>query len=121
MFDKADFVVIAKAVSTKDTDERSSLQNLTPAVAVIGVVTEFETRLVLKGSATVTSFQLHHYRLESAEGELWANGPSLIHLSGQNERFLLFLVKERDGRYAPVGGQTDPDGLSVLELGGSAR
>ena len=37
-----------------------------------------------------------------------------IHYVG-HETFLMFLVKETDGRYAPVTGQTDP-GLSVLSL-----
>jgi hypothetical protein len=121
MFDNADLVVIARAVSSKDTDERTVLPDLNPPVKVIGVVTEFETRLVLKGLLHVATFQLHHYRIQSEEDRMIANGPDLLRLSGHNERFLLFLVKERDGKYAPVGGQTDPAGLSVLELGGSAR
>jgi hypothetical protein len=30
--------------------------------------------------------------------------------------YLLFLVRERDGRYAPTGGQTDPGHKAVLKV-----
>src|SRR5438105_3197359 len=59
MFDKADLVVIARAISARDTPERQTILG----VPVIGVNTEFEARLVLKGDATVRKFVLHHYRL----------------------------------------------------------
>jgi hypothetical protein len=111
MFDKADLVVIAKVVSTKDTDERSTLLDLN----VVGVVTEFKSHLILKGPKGVTTFQLHHYRLESENDENVVNGPDLIRIV-EHRAFLLFLTREHDGRYAPVTGQTDPGGLSVLEL-----
>jgi hypothetical protein len=121
MFDKADLVVVAEVLSTKDTDERSVLRDLKPPVNVIGIVTEFKSSLILKGSQNVKTFHLHHYRLQSAGDELLTNGPDLVELSGQHQVFLLFLVKERDGRFAPVTGQTDPASFSVLELKGAAR
>jgi hypothetical protein len=117
MFDKADFVVIARVVATKDTDERSALGPFN----VIGVATEFRPHLILKGDKSLTAFQLHHYRLASeAQNEAIANGPNLIRLSWEHAPFLLFLIKEPDGRYAPVTGQEDPAIYSVLELRGSA-
>lgn len=121
MFDKADLVVVAEVVSSKDTEERSTLQDLEPHVDVIGLVTEFKRRLILKGSQSVKTFQLHHYRFQLEDEKLAANSPNLVEFSGQQHQvFLLFLVKERDGRYAPVTGQTDPALFSVLELQGAA-
>ena len=34
------------------------------------------------------------------------------------KRFLLFLVREADGRFAPVSGQKDPGEISVQEISG---
>jgi hypothetical protein len=116
MFDKAELVVIARVAQSKDTPERSRLLDL----EVVGVTTEFTTRLTLKGDPSVKKFDLHHYRLASDRDENVANGPNLVFFRFPHPPFLLFLVKEKDGRYAPVGGQTDPAGLSVLELGGGA-
>lgn len=132
MFEKADLVVIAAWISTKDTDERSTLQDVEPAVKVIGVTTEFETRLVLKGTKDIKKFQLHHYRFQNEEDARWANHPSLVIIHGlMHDKdgfeyagggiFLLFLTKEPDGRYAPVTGQTDPAAFSVLKLLGGAQ
>ncbi len=125
IFEQADLVVIATFVSTKDTDERTALQDLSHPVKVIGVTTEFKTELVLKGPKEITNFQLHHYRFEDAGDALWVNAPQLIrlptppqngvHYAG-HETFLMFLVREKDGRYAPVTGQTDPVTYSVREL-----
>ena len=120
MFDAADLVVIARPTSTKDTDERSKVLDDIP---VVGVFTEFETRLVLKGPKETTAFTLHHYRLESTDDLNIVNGPWLIDIQIQPHRiftFLLFLRRERDGVYAPVTDQTDPAGTSVIELPGGA-
>jgi hypothetical protein len=117
MFDKADVVIIATFVSSKDTSEHTMLRDMTPPSKVIGVVSDFETRLTLKGAKNLKGFQLHHYRLDDVE---YSNGPSLIDIKlGRKPTFVLFLIKEKDGRYAPVTGQTDPAALSVLELEGS--
>jgi hypothetical protein len=119
MFAKADFVVIARFVSTEDTNERTVLkENLAEPVDVIGVVSQFDTCLILKGPKDVAKFQLHHYRLN---GPPVSNGPALVRVNpGRQPAFLLFLVKESGGRYAPVTGQTDPAAFSVLELNGAA-
>jgi len=117
MFDKADLVVIARVVVSKDTDERSMLGPF----HVIGVSTEYKTHLTLKGDKSVATFRLHHYRLASeSEKETIANGPNLIRFSFEHSAFLLFLIREPDGSYAPITGQEDPAIYSVLELRGSA-
>ena len=121
MFDKSDLVVIAYGLSTKDTDERTTLNDLEPHVSVIGVVSDFKTSLVLKGPRDTRTFQLHHYRFASAHDQLAANSPDLVRLSEAHLPFLMFLVKEPGGRYAPVAGQTDPALHSVIELKGAAE
>jgi len=122
MFNKADLVVIAAIASSKDTDERTILPNYSPPLKVVGVVSEFESRLVLKGDKKIAGFQLHYYRYQFAQDEdAVANTPELVRIKpGQKAIFLLFLIKESDGRYAPVTGQTDPSLFSVLELKGGA-
>jgi hypothetical protein len=121
MFDNADLVVIATVLSTKDTGERTTLPDYDPSLVVIGVTTEFKSLVVLKGAKGITKFQLHHYRYRSANDEFAvANTPNLVRV-GAGKDFFLFLVKESDGRYAPVTGQTDPAGLSVLDLKGAAN
>ena len=117
MFDKADLVVIATAVETKDTNEHLKLLN---SVNVVGVETQFKTRLIIKGPKNLKQFVLHHYR--EPNGEFVENGPALIHIpGGQHPDFVLFLLRETDGRYAPITGQTDPLLFSVLELKGAVQ
>jgi hypothetical protein len=120
MFDHADLVVIARPTATKDTSEHTKLLTTLP---VIGVHSEFETQVVLKGSRGLTSFTLHHYRWESVEEEEHtANGPSLISIKiqpGRLHTFLLFLRRQKDGNYVPVTDQVDPD-VSVIELNSGA-
>jgi hypothetical protein len=118
MFDKADLVVIASVVSTKDTKERTTLLN---DVNVVGVFTEFKSLLILKGPKTVPTFQLRHYRLQSENDEKIVNGPDLVRIGPHHPVFLLFLTKDRDGRYSPLTGQTDPATFSVLRLNGAAE
>jgi hypothetical protein len=115
MFDKADLVVIGRCLSTTVTGERTTLSDINPAMTVAGVITQFETRLVLKGDKKLRTFALHHYRLEHEETMI--NGPQLIDFQGKEKFvFLLFLVREADGKYAPVTGQTDPSLFSITEL-----
>ena len=85
-------------------------------IKVVGVLSQFETKLVLKGDKAMTAFQLHHYQLESSDDWRIANGPALITFKGPHPEFLLFLTKESNNTYKPVSGQTDPAGVSVLEL-----
>ena len=50
MFDRSDVVVIAYKLSTKDTDERTTLNDLEPHVSVIGVV----SREICRSSFSIT-------------------------------------------------------------------
>ena len=116
LFAKSDFVVVAMpAAATHDTAEHSTLRDIQPNEPVVGVVTEFRTLLVLKGSPK-DRFVLHHYRLEDPTPAI--NGPELVAFDPAKDHrpYLLFLVREPDGRFAPTGGQTDPAFLSVQQL-----
>jgi hypothetical protein len=116
VWEKSDLVVIAKVVSTTDTGERTELGNLRPPLKAIGVESEFETQLVLKGSTSVKNFKLHHYRTD----EEFANGPSFVEIpSDKHPSYLLFLIKEKDGKYAATNGQVDPGICSVFRLRGA--
>jgi hypothetical protein len=127
MLEKADLVVVAEWVSTKDTEERTVLPRIEPAIRVIGVNTEFEVGIVLKGSRDIKNLTLHHYKLEFKEDSFRAEAPQLVDIQvpefrdGRDYpgggRFLLFLKHEPDGRYVPITGQTDPAVFSVLQLG----
>ncbi len=121
LYDQADLVVIAKPVSTQETAEKSTLPNIAPAVRVIGLSTEFDISLLMKGDKSVKKAVLHHYRLADPK-QLMMNGPNLACFDPkQPTRFLLFLHREADGRYSPVSGQTDPTLFSVLKLEGVAE
>jgi hypothetical protein len=51
---------------------------------------------------------LRHYR--EASSQLSINGPGLVAFDPTaGTQYLMFLVREKDGRYAAVSGQTDPD------------
>ncbi len=113
MFEKADLVVIASVVSTKDTSERGTLLNNIP---VVGVVTEFEISLILKGKQSAPTISLRHYRLQSDDDLMIVNGPRLIRLAKAQPTWLLFLTREPSGTYSPVTGQTDPAGISIIQL-----
>ena len=126
LFAKSDFVVIARPTGkTRDTRERATLSNnispistdtISPSIAAIRVVTDFECLFVIKG-AKRKRFTLHHYR-EGPSGERTiVNGPTFMtfDLKETTQTFLMFLVRERDGRFAPVVGQLDPD-LSIQQL-----
>jgi hypothetical protein len=116
LFDKADLVVIARRVASKPIEEHIFLLE---SIKVRGVMTDFQSLLVLKGPKDIATFKLHHYQFESKEEEeATANGPTLIRFQSEHSTCLLFLVKEGPLTYVPVGGQVDPGTVSVLELQG---
>lgn len=119
MLAKSDLVVIADPISkTTDTKEQAFLPGIwlqekdgkQSKIESIGVETVFAVSAVLKGDKTVKQFTLHHYREAQYGNE--SNGPSLVRFdpsdTSRRSSYLLFLVRERDGRFAPIGGQTDP-------------
>lgn len=120
LIDRSDLVVIATPMAkTADTEERAFLPNIVRQdnngkqieVESIGVETAFKIAAVLKGDAAVKQFILHHYR-EANPPDIQLNGPSLVFFDPSDlstrHSYLLFLVREADGRFAPTGGQTDP-------------
>ena len=122
MHEQADLVVIAKPISTTGTSERAVLPNISPDVHVVGVQTEFNVRVVLKGETATKKIVLHHYRLASVENGRVRGAPHLVSFDGeQRQCCLLFLKKETDGRYAPLTGQTDPGDDSVISLASDAN
>jgi hypothetical protein len=126
LLDRSDLVVIASpATRTKDTGEESIFPNTrinysdgktTPATCN-GVETSFTVSAVLKGDPSLRSFTLRHCR---AGNPNVANGPVLVFFDPADRQasgsYLLFLVRESDGRYAPAGGQTDPGINAISKL-----
>jgi hypothetical protein len=129
---EADVVVLAKAVSSKDSGE--VFKDRAWSVDFAGVDTAFQVEAVLKGEVRGGRLTLLHYRLPA--GHTVINGPLLVTFptKGVNiksrrvkaylppPRYLLFLKRRGDGRYEAVSGQIDP-ALAVRELHepGSAR
>lgn len=125
LFDKSDLVVIATPTATEDTKEQIDLpdikqitpDNKTIGVPAIGVETKFRIAGVLKGDKRLKQFTLHHYRAKELS-RLSINGPNLLFFHpAEKGEFLVFLVREADGRYVPTSGQTDPALYSVRGLG----
>jgi len=130
LFEKSDFIAIAVPVTkTTDTQERTFYSNLarvnpdgsqTPAPA-IGVETAFDVLRVLKGNFDIKHFVLHHYR-DAPSPELSFGGAMTVSFDPtdpkQPREFLMFLIREKDGRYAPYGDQTDPNGRSIVSMNG---
>ena len=104
LYDQSDLVVVAKPVSTQETAEKATLPDIAPDVHAVGLATEFDISVVMKGDKSVKKATLHHYRLADPK-QLMMNGPSLASFDPkQHTRFLLFLHREPDGRYSPVSG-----------------
>lgn len=127
MLEKSDVVVIATPKSkTTDTEERAFLPNIwqqdkdgkLSKIKSIGVETVFAVSAVLKGDATIKQFTLHHYR--AAQISAKPDGPYLVSFDpsemSKRSSYLLFLVREPDGRFAPIGGQTDPGAKAISRL-----
>lgn len=125
LLDRSDLVVIAvPRTKTTDTKEWAFLPNMSRQdkdglhhkIKSVGVETAFAVSAVLKGDKTVKIFALHHYR-ETQAPAVEVNGPLLVSFDpAKRSTYLLFLVRERDGRFAPTGGQTDPGFESITRL-----
>jgi hypothetical protein len=111
MFEKADVVAIARPLSTSDTKERTIQSG---DFHVIGVNTQFEIDLVVKGRKEIKNLVVHHYRHEEHKVAI-LNAPQVVVFNASpRDMYLMFLVKESDGRYAPVSGQSDPSRAFVI-------
>lgn len=115
---KADIIVVARPVSTTDTAERTILSNIAPDVHVVGLSSVFKVVFVLKGDTNLTKLVVHHYRLKNTD-ERMGNAPDLASFEpNESTRYLQFLQREPDGRYAPFD-QVDPAETSILKLNGA--
>jgi ankyrin repeat protein len=115
---RADIIVVATPVSTKDTAEQIDLPHTSPAIHVVGLSSEFEVSLVLKGDNSLKKLVVHHYRLANP-GQRGPNGPVFASFDPKEAtRYLLFLQREPDGRYA-LFDQVDPALTSILKLNGT--
>ena len=122
MLDKSDLVVVAEPTDTKQTAETAILPGISPEVHVVGTETTFEVSATLKGDKETKTLRLHHYRFADPSDSTARGRPELATFDPKaKQHFLLFLVRESDGRYAPATGQTDPADFSVLELKGVAQ
>ena len=118
MSDKADLVVIAKPLESKDTSERLLIRGYINAV---GVETDLEIRAVFKGDSKLRKVVLHYYRLPSDHPTM-IGGPSFVYFEDKKpDLFLLFLERNADGRYSPVFGQETAMGSAVVQLLGYAE
>ena len=128
MLAKSDLVVIADPISkTTDTKEEAFFPGILlqekdgkqSRINSIGVETVFAVSAVLKGDTSLKRFTLHHYRegrsADKSNGKVLIeelNGPNLVRFDpsdvSKRSSYLLFLVRELDGRFAPIGGQSDP-------------
>jgi len=126
MLAKSDLVVIANPKGkTTDTREHAFFPGISrqdkdgkqSKVEAMGVETIFVVSAVLKGATTIKKFTLHHYR-EADTSHVSVNGPMLVFFdpSKNLNSYLLFLVREPDGRFAPTGGQTDPGSKAISPL-----
>lgn len=129
LLNKSDLVVIGQPVTkTADTSEKTyfvHIRNGNDKIQAIGVETTFKVSLIIKGEVPSGSFILHHYRVANPQalGNVGV-GPMTASFDPSDPRrrdVLFFLVKEEDGRYAPYGGQTDPNGNTVFQLDGVPR
>jgi hypothetical protein len=120
---EADLIVIATPNSVRDTSERTmvpnigelSTNNVYSPIPAIGVETGFEVLSALKGEARTNTFVFHHLRQVVSRPSRGAAGLVAFDPK-EKKRFLMFLKRESDGRYASLTGQTDPDG-GVKDLG----
>jgi len=111
LLDKSELAVIATPTTAHDTKERGGMPGF-EAQPIIGVETTFAVVAILKGDPTTKQVILHHYRANRVQT---INAPTFLSFDTKNRHnFRLYIVREADGRYAPVTGQIDP-GLSVRE------
>ena len=107
LLEKSDLVVIANPTAVIDTKEEIDLPGYS-AMRATGVETHFQISAVFKGEKNLKDFTMHHYRASKPDIG-YPNGPNLVSFDPtQKHSYIIFLIREADGRYAPTCGQTDP-------------
>ncbi len=106
---KADVVVIARRMETRDTGVRTFHVQL-PSLPVVELDTEFTVLAVLKGDYPHATVVLRHYRRdwERITSGL-VNAGHVLNFETRNGEYLLFLKEDVGGIYVPVSGQVFPD------------
>jgi hypothetical protein len=113
LYDRADLVVIANAISTLDADQNPEHEK---QAFNVPVHTTLEILVMLKGREPRRRVVLLHYRWLSQDRE-FVNPPRYLVLDPSNRQppsgksfgsYLLYLKKGTHGRYEPVTGQIDP-------------
>ena len=122
---EADLIVIATPVSVRDTGGKTVLPGVrrgtdgggAEQIPAIEMETSFEVLTTFKGEPRQKPIILYHLREATPPKGIVVNGPSLVAFDPkQKKRYLLFLRREKDGRYVSLTGQTDPAG-AVKDLG----
>ena len=104
MVEKSDIVVIASVGKTTLTVSNEAIPNM--GITGTRIATEATIVATLKGKPP-KAITLHLIAMKGSA--MPANGPNLIVFDSRpGVQYLMFLVKDKDGEYVPVTGQTDP-------------
>ncbi|HEY5347423.1 MAG TPA: hypothetical protein VIJ72_04460 [Rhizomicrobium sp.] len=130
-FQKSDLIVVARPIAkTHVTKERISFPGVVSVYGskehpdpAAGLETTFQVLTVVKGDPTIKSFVLHHYwgLPDPSFKGLSFDGPGIVSfdpdVSDCTGEYLIFLVREKDGRYAAYSGQAMPDQSIISQDG----
>jgi hypothetical protein len=116
---KADCVVIAEHLQTRDTGRRTMHPELKPAFPVVELESTFTVLAVLKPCVTQTSvaqdIKIRHYAPTPAEAARLINGGTTLNFT-VGARYLMFLKLADGSRYEPLTGHSFPtDSVYRLE------
>jgi hypothetical protein len=126
LWQSADLVVIAKAVSSWRTNKTKVFIDGTREIVGDEIVTRFKVRLILRGYHDEDTLLLIHYRVKPgtqgfrtyaprfAKFELPPEGASDF-ISDDLPEYMLFLKRSSNGLYTPVSGQKE-SALSVRDV-----
>ena len=124
MADKADLIVVAKAVEVRDTGVKTTVPNVrrgNDEIPAVDMETTFEVSAVLKGAMEGKRLVMVHLREERPEIASRGGAELVAFDPAARKEYLLYLKREADGRYSAVVGQTDPaDAVKELAGGGAA-
>jgi hypothetical protein len=125
LFENADLVIIAKALSVRDAPEMDGSIPRGDRDYLRAVATTLKVEYVVKGKYEDERLELFHFRMKKEYESRSSNGPMLVKFntkplegpgwSGPPPEYMLFLKKSKDGRLQCISGQFDPE-LSVKQI-----
>jgi hypothetical protein len=115
LYARSDLVVIGRPVESRDTREHATIRGL----SVVGVTTDVRALFVFKGLRRQL-FKLHHYRQWPKKTVYVGNPVGIRFEPPKNKRYLMFLVREPNGRFVPTLGHEDVQAVLVQEVMGSS-